>query len=127
MFKSLISLLFVAVSVSAFAPAQQSGRAATELDAIKRGGKARVKRPESYWYNKVGQVAAAGAQDPIDTPLHFDSIVSTTPESTQTTSPTKNWKKSSKYIVNLLSWNWFGRISISNEHNVIRRRGNLTD
>jgi len=76
MFKSLISLLFVAVSVSAFAPAQQSGRAATELDAIKRGGKARVKRPESYWYNKVGQVAAAGApgSDRYPVTLRFDSV-----------------------------------------------------
>jgi len=41
----------------------------TELNAIKRGGKVRIKRPESYWYNTVGSVAAADKPGSVRYPI----------------------------------------------------------
>lgn len=77
--KFIVSLLLLAVSVAAFAPAplnSNMGATTTEL-GLKRGGKVRIKRKESYWFNQVGQVAAAdkpgkGGRYPIT--VRFDSV-----------------------------------------------------
>jgi len=76
--KFILSLLVVAVSVSAFSPAPLNPKFAstTELGPIKRGGQCRIKRKESYWYNKVGQVAAADKPGSSRYPItvRFDSV-----------------------------------------------------
>ena len=77
--KFILSLLLLAVSVSAFAPARPDrimGVTTTELGPVKRGGQVRIKRKESYWYNKVGQVAAADKPGSGRYPVtvRFDSV-----------------------------------------------------
>lgn len=47
-----------------------------ELDAIKRGSIIKIKRKESYWYNKNGSVASADKPGSFRYPVtvRFDSV-----------------------------------------------------
>ncbi len=78
MYKFLVSFLLLAASVSAFAPAPLDNQAfsTTALNEIKRGDIVKIKRVESYWYNQVGKVAAAGApgSDRYPVTVRFDSV-----------------------------------------------------
>mmetsp|Transcript_7332 Transcript_7332/g.17930 ORF Transcript_7332/g.17930 Transcript_7332/m.17930 type:complete len:97 (+) Transcript_7332:251-541(+) len=78
MYKFIISFLLLAVSVSAFAPAQPGNMAVstTELNEIKRGSDVRIKRVESYWYNQVGKVAAVAkpGSDKYPVTVRFESV-----------------------------------------------------
>eukprot|EP00546_Thalassionema_frauenfeldii_P015197 CAMPEP_0178919770 /NCGR_PEP_ID=MMETSP0786-20121207/14627_1 /TAXON_ID=186022 /ORGANISM="Thalassionema frauenfeldii, Strain CCMP 1798" /LENGTH=99 /DNA_ID=CAMNT_0020593749 /DNA_START=61 /DNA_END=360 /DNA_ORIENTATION=- len=67
----LMALLVVASQ--AFAPNGANARPNTfALDAIKRGSKVLIKRPESYWFNQIGNVASA---DPEGTPIRYPIVV----------------------------------------------------
>jgi photosystem I subunit 4 len=76
--KYLLSFLLLAVSAMGFAPAPLDSKAfsTTELAEIKRGGKVRIKRKESYWYNQVGNVAAAGkpGSDRYPVTVRFEAV-----------------------------------------------------
>ena len=78
MFSKILSLLLLAVSVAAFAPAPLDSKSVslTELSDIKRGGLVRIKRKEAYWYNEVGTVAAAGkpGSDRYPVTVRFASV-----------------------------------------------------
>ena len=77
--KFLLSLVLLAVSAMAFAPvplSNGSGTTSTQLFDIKRGGKVRIKRVESYWYNQVGSVAAADKPGSVRYPVtvRFEAV-----------------------------------------------------
>lgn len=78
MYKFIVAFLLLVASASAFAPAPLDNMSAstTALNEIKRGSKVRIKRTESYWYNQVGNVAAAGApnSDRYPVTVRFDSV-----------------------------------------------------
>ena len=79
MYKFIVSfLLLLAVGTSAFAPAPLDNKSmsTTELGEIKRASKVRIKRTESYWYNQVGTVAAAGkpGSDRYPVTVRFASV-----------------------------------------------------
>ena len=75
-----LSLLILAVLVTAFAPAQQSDLNSTALGPIKRGGKVRVKRKESPTGTTWSETLLPPTSQELspDTRSRFDSIASTT-------------------------------------------------
>ena len=67
MFRTLLLALAMGASSEAFVPTASTNRNVfTELGAIKRGSKVRIKRPESYWFNQVGNVAAASPDNGVE-------------------------------------------------------------